>query len=123
MYIDKNEPPTLSKDQEKVHNHINTFYSKLFAHLECKDDFQQLADSMGHIQTLKITEAENERLENPFMETEVAAFIKTMSNDKASGLTGISPVFYKVFWIQIGDLDTSAMNNSLENHSFPQHKK
>ena len=25
MYIDKNEPPTLSKDQEKVHNHIHTF--------------------------------------------------------------------------------------------------
>ena len=46
-----------------------------------------------------------------------------MSNDKAPGLTGISRAFYKVFWLQIGDLVTSAINNSLENHSFPPKQK
>ena len=119
MYIDKNEPPTLSKDQEKVHNHIYTFYNNLFAHHECKDDFQDLVDFMDDIQTQKISEDTNRRLESPFSKTEVASFIKTMSNDKAPGLTGISPAFYKVFWPQIGDLVTSAINNSLENHSSP----
>ena len=39
MYIDKNEPPTLSKDQETVHNHIYKFYNQLFAHQNCKDNF------------------------------------------------------------------------------------
>ena len=123
MYIDKNEPQTLSKDQEKVDNHIYTFYNKLFAHQECKDDYQDLVDFMGDIQTQKITEDDNKRLEIPFSKTEVASFIKTMSNDKALGLTGISLAFYKVFWLQIGDLVTSAINNYLENHSLPPKHK
>ena len=78
---------------------------------------------MGDMQTKKITEAENERLEKPFTYPEVAAFIKIISNDKAPGLTGITPAFYKVFWNQIGDLVTSAINNSLEHHFFPQKQK
>ena len=78
---------------------------------------------MGDIPTKEISAAENERLERPFTTPKVAAFIKTMSNDKAQGLTGITPAFYKVFWIQIGDLVTSAINNSLENHSFPPKQK
>ena len=106
-----------------MHNHIYTFYNKLFAHQECKDDYQDLVDFMGDIQTQKITEDDNKRLETPFSKTEVASFIKTMSNNKAPGLTGISPAFYKVFWLQIGDLVTSAIHNSLENHSFPPKQK
>ena len=78
---------------------------------------------MGDIETQKITDAENKKLEEPFTTSEVAAFVKTMSNDKAPGLTGITPAFYKVFWNQIGDLVTSAINHALENHSFPPNKK
>ena len=78
---------------------------------------------MGDIQTKNITVAENERLEKPFTSPEVAASIKTMSNDKAPGLSGITPAFYKVFWNQIGDMLTSAIINSLEHHSFPPKQK
>ena len=91
MYIDKKEPPTLSKDQEKVHNHIYTFYNNLFAHHECKDDFQDLVDFMDDIQTQKISDDTNKRLESPFSKNEVASFVKTMSNDKAPGLTAYPP--------------------------------
>ena len=82
-----------------------------------------MVEFMGDIQTQKVTEAENNRLEEPFTITEVAAFVKTMSNDKAPGLTGISPAFYKVFWNQIGTLVTAAINHSLENHSLPPNQK
>ena len=84
MYLDKKNPPTLSKDQEKVHNHVYTFYNKLFSHQRCKDDFLDLVEFMGDIETKKITEAENNKLEEPFTISEVATFIKTMSNEKAS---------------------------------------
>ena len=123
MYLDKNDPPTLSKDQEKVHNHIYTFYSKLFAHQECKDDFLDLVDFMEDIETKRITEDENLMLEKPFTTAEVATFIKSMSSDKAPGITGITPAFYKVFWNQIADLVTSAINHALEHHSFPPKQK
>ena len=53
MYIDKKNPPTLSKDQEKVHNHIYSFYNNLFTHQECKDDYHDLLNFMGDIQTQK----------------------------------------------------------------------
>ena len=43
--------------------------------------YQDLVDFMGDTQ--KISEAENERLEEPFTTSELAALIKTMSNDKA----------------------------------------
>ena len=108
---------------KKVHNHIYTFYNKLCAHQECKDDFLDLVEFMGDIETQKITKAENKKLEEPFTTTEVATFVKTMSNHKAPGLTGITRAFYKVFWNQIGNLVTSAINHSLENHSLPPKQK
>ena len=65
MYIDKNEPPTLSKDQETVHNHIYKFYNQLFAHQTCKDDFQDLVDFMGDIQTKKYPLLKMKDLKDP----------------------------------------------------------
>ena len=46
-----------------------------------------------------------------------------MSNDKAPGITGIIPALYKVFWSQIGDLVTKAINNCLNDNSFPPDRK
>ena len=46
-----------------------------------------------------------------------------MSNDKAPGITGITPSFYKVFWTQIGDLETNAINSCLKDNSFPPRQK
>ena len=53
---------------------------------------------MEDIETQKITDAEKKKLEEPFTTSEVAAFVKTMSNDKAPGLTGITllSTFYKI---------------------------
>ena len=78
---------------------------------------------MEGIETDKITEEENARLQQPISQAEIAEFIKSMSNDKAPGITGITPAFYKVFWLQIGDLVTTAINNCLNNHSFPPKQK
>ena len=78
---------------------------------------------MEGIQLDKVTEAENSSLENPITKSQSADFIKTMSNDKAPGITGITPAFYKVFWSQIGDLVTTAINNCLKNNSFPPNRK
>ena len=62
-------------------------------------------------------------LKKPISKPEIAEFIKTMSNEKAPGITGITPAFYKVFWSQIGDLVTSAINNCLNKNSFPPRQK
>ena len=78
---------------------------------------------MKGIETGSITEWENNELEKPFSKEEIANFIKTTSNDKAPGITGITPAFYKVFWHQIGDLVTEAINSCLTNHSFPPKQK
>ena len=78
---------------------------------------------MEWIELDKVTEEENTSLESPITKTEIADFIKNMSNDKAPGITGITPAFYKVFWSQIGDLVTTAINNCLMDNSFPPRQK
>ena len=57
---------------------------------------------MKEIHLEKVSESENLSIEEPITNQEIANFIKTMSVDKAPGITGITPAFYKVFWSQIG---------------------
>ena len=123
MFIDQKEPPTLTKDQNKVHNHIFNFYNNLFSAEETTSTLPDIQNFMEGIETDKITEEENTRLQQPISQAEIEEFIKSMSNDKAPGITGITPAFYKVFWLQIGDLVTTAINNCLNNHSFPPKQK
>merc|ERR1711954_136819 len=123
MYVDNNDPPTLSKDQTTVHNHIFSFYKSLFGHKPCNNNFSDLQNFMDGIDLDKITQEENTALERPITKLEIANFIKSMSNDKAPGITGITPAFYKVFWSQISDLVTEAINNCLNNNSFPPRQK
>merc|ERR1711954_420389 len=119
MDIDNKNPPTLSKDQTTVHNHIFSFYNSLFSRKPCNDKFSDLQQFMDGIDLEKITQEEKTALERPITKTEIANFIKSMSNDKAPGITGITPAFYKVFWSKISDLVTEAINNCLNNNSFP----
>ena len=49
MYIDSKTPPTLSKDQATVHNHIFKFYNNLFSHKQCNENFSDLQKSMEGI--------------------------------------------------------------------------
>merc|ERR1711954_510364 len=123
MDIDNKNPPTLSNDQTTVHNHIFSFYNSLFSHKPCNDNFSDLQNFMDGIDLDKITQEENTALERPITKLEIANFIKSMSNDKAPGITGITPAFYKVFWSQISDLVTEAINNCLNNNSFPPRQK
>ena len=37
IYIDKADPPTLSKDEETVLNHIYKFYQGLFSYKNCNN--------------------------------------------------------------------------------------
>ena len=123
MYIDNKNPPTLSKDQATVHNHIFSFYNSLFSHKQCNDNFFDLQKFMEGNELDKVTKEENTSLEHPITKPKIADFIKTMSNDKAPGITGIIPALYKVFWSQIGDLVTKAINNCLNDNSFPPDRK
>ena len=78
---------------------------------------------MEGIELDKVTKKENTSLENPITKPKIADFIKTMSNNKAPGITGITPAFYKVFWSQVDDLVTTAINNCLNDNSFPPRQK
>ena len=123
MFIDQEDPPTLSKDQEVVNNQIFKFYKNLFSHKPCNNSYPVLEDFMQVIDITKITPEENTHLEQPFSKQEVASFIKSMSNNKAPGFTGIPPAFYKTFWPQIGELVTKAINNCWKTTHSHQNKK
>ena len=97
MYINQKDPTTLSKAQSTGHNHIYHFYNKLFAHSDCNEDHASLLDIMEDID-LKKSDQDNTKLEQAFIRNKIASFIKTMSNDRAPGITGITPAFYKIFW-------------------------
>ena len=123
MYIDNKNPPTLSKDQATVHNHIFSFYNSLFSNKQCNDNFSDLQKFMEGIELDRVTEEENMSLERPITKPKIADFIKSLSNDKAPSITGITPAFYKVFWSQIGNLVTKAINNCLNDNSLHPDRK
>ena len=81
MFIDQKEPPTLSKDQHKVHNHIYSFYKDLFSPETLDSSYMDLEGFMEGIETEKITPEENIRLQQPISKEETAKFIKSMSID------------------------------------------
>ena len=49
MYTDDKNPPTLSKDQATVHNHIYRFYNSLFSHKPCNENLDDLHKFMEGI--------------------------------------------------------------------------
>ena len=77
MLIDQKEPPTLTKDQNKVHNHIFSFYNNLFAAEDTSSTLLDIQEFMKGINTEKITQEENEHLQQPISQTEIAEFIKS----------------------------------------------
>ena len=115
----KDKPPELTKDQDKVHDQIFSFYNKLFAHKECNSNLDDIRSFLGGVSLKQVTELENEKLQEPLSKQEIANFIKTMSNNKAPGFTGITPAFYKVFWNRLGQLVTSAAQNCLNAQKLP----
>ena len=51
MLIDQKEPPTLTKDQNKVHNHIFSFYNNLFAAEDTSSTLPDIQEFMKGINT------------------------------------------------------------------------
>ena len=51
MLIDQKEPPTLTKDQNKVHNHMFSFYNNLFAAEDTSSTLPDIQEFMKGINT------------------------------------------------------------------------
>ena len=74
----KNKPPKLTKDQDKVHNQIFSFYNKLFAHNKCNTNLDDIRSFLNGVDIKQVTALEIEKLQEPLTKQEIANSIKNM---------------------------------------------
>jgi len=118
-----NDKPLLIKNQKATETHIHNFYKDLFAHKPCSDDPSSVKKFLGNISLTQVTKEENLSLGAPIQLPEVASFLKTMSNHKAPGFTGVTPAFYKFFWPQIKNITLDSITSCLEKGILPSSQR
>ena len=119
IFLNEDDPDSLTKNQHQVHNHVFKFYDNLFAHQPTIQSLKELKNFTHDCNIPQVTELENKILEAQITTDEIAQFIKHMNNDKSPGFTGITPAFYKVFWHKLKTLVTNAIQDCLEKDHLP----
>ena len=92
-----NNEDILIKDQNLVERHIFNFYHRLYQHRQCHDDLVNVDDFLSEIDLKSVPNDYNAKQERPISTPEIAQYLKTLSNNKAPGNSGITGAFYKVF--------------------------
>ena len=111
IFLNDDDPTSLTKDQNAVHGHIYKFYNNLFSHKETINNFGQLKNFIHDCDLPQVKEAENQILKAPVTTDEIANFITHMNNNKSPEFTGITPAFYRVFWHKLKKFITEAIQD------------
>ena len=101
----------LIKDQNLVERHIYNFYHRLYQYRKCNDDLDNVKKFLSGIDLKSVPDDYNTKQERPISTPEIAQYLKTLSNNKAPGNSGITGAFYKFFWSRISHLVTQAVNH------------
>ena len=108
-------------DEEAVSSIFMDFYSRLFT-TSCPTDLERVLEGVQPV----VSESMNEVLTRPYVCEEVDVAIKQMTPLKAPGLDSMPPLFFQIFWSDIGlDVSKSMLSclnsrtilNSI-NHTF-----
>ena len=110
-----NDKDVIRSDKEILHEcedfYKNLYSSKMQVNNSSKDFFPQVRQVLS-----------NENLyfcEGPLSSKECLEALKSMASEKSPGTDGLPSEFYKVFWEEIGESLTSALNFSFEIGQLP----
>ena len=110
-----NDMDVIQSDKEILHDcedfYKNLYSSKMQVNNSSKDFFPQARQVLS-----------NENLyfcEGPLSSKECLEALKSMASEKSPGTDGLPSEFYKVFWEEIGESLTSALNSSFEIGQLP----
>ena len=113
----------LIKDQNLVERHIYNFYHWLYQYRKCNEDIDSVKQFLSGIDLKSVPDDYNSKQEKPISTPEIAEYLKTLSNNKAPGNSGITGAFYKFFWSRISHLVTQAVNHCYNIRELPNHQR
>ena len=120
MYTkDPNNDDVLIKDQTLVERHIYHFYHRLYQYRQCHDGIEDVKNFLSGIELKSVPEDYNAKQDCPISTQEIAQYLKTLSNNKAPGSSGITGAFYKFFWSTISHAVTLAVNYCYQIQELP----
>ena len=118
-----NNEDVLIKDQNLVERHIFNFYHRLYQHRQCHDDLVKVNNFLSGIDLKSVPDDYNAKQDRPISTSEIAEYLKTLSNNKAPGSSGITGALYKFFWSRISHLVTLAVNYCYQIQELPDHQR
>ena len=114
-----NNDDVLIKDQTLVERHIYRFYHRLYQYRQCHDGIDDVKNFLSGIELKSVPEDYNAKQDCPISTQEIAQYLKTLSNNKAPGSSGITGAFYKFFWSTISHAVTLAVNYCYQIQELP----
>ena len=108
----RDEQGVWQEDEEVFSALLTEFYSNLFTSFNPHD----LDRILGNVQTV-VTEEMRAQLDKPYTSKEVGATIIEMAPLKAPGPNGMPPLFFQIYWSNVGMDVTHVVLSSLNSHS------
>ncbi len=96
-------------DQQGILNEQVKYYSNLYKK-ESEFNKSDLQRFMQGINVPKLCKEQSELCDGDITEEECKVAIKNMKSDSSPGIDGLTPAWYKVFWIKIKDILINSLN-------------
>ena len=88
----------LIKEHTLVQKHVHTFYDSLYSYRQCHESLDDVKRFLEGVELKSVPKGYNAEQNCPISTLEIAQYLKTLSNNKAPGISGITGAFYKFFW-------------------------
>ena len=115
IYSIRDDEGNIILDQASILQNIHNLHSRLYSNRNSSQN--EVLDNeafLNLIDTPKLSDDENDILEQPLSKQELLDVIKTMKTNKTPGYDGLPIEFYIVFLLDISDLLIDAYNFSLQ---------
>ncbi len=104
----------LITDKEEILLEQKKYYEKLYSSKIKENQEESITAPFLGQETPRLSNVEKENLEGKISEEEILTALKSFQNGKSPGSDGLTPEFYKVFWIDIKHLLVESINYAYE---------
>ena len=124
MYTENpNGDDFLIKHLTLVEKHVHQFYHRLYSYRQCHNRIDDVKHFLSGIELKSVPEGYNAEQDCPISTLEIAQYLKTLSNNKAPGISGITGAFYKFFWSKISHAVTLAVKYCYQIQELPNSQR
>lgn len=114
----ENENGTETGNPREINDCFKPYYSSLYTS-ESPDDLTMIDSFLSNIELPRLTDEDQEEINCPFTQKEIAKAISSLQSNKSPGEDGIPPEFYKEFKDLLVPLFMDVVNLATETQTLP----